>query len=150
MSATIDQVNPDHPKRILVVASNPAMSGQTGWPIGFWWAELSHPYWEFIEHGYRVDIVSPEGGELRRRSLERPAGRVGLLRRGPDQARLHPFRRRMTLWWRRRSPLPTWTVDYYDAVFMVGGQAPMYTFYKDSRVHELAVSDSMSRGRSRP
>ena len=26
-------------KRILILASNPAVSEQTGWPIGFWWAE---------------------------------------------------------------------------------------------------------------
>jgi hypothetical protein len=28
-------------RRILLLASNPAVSGQTGWPIGFWWAELT-------------------------------------------------------------------------------------------------------------
>ncbi|MEZ4630821.1 MAG: hypothetical protein R2880_08960 [Deinococcales bacterium] len=32
--------------------------------IGFWWAELSHPYWEFSEKGYQVEIRSPRGGEL--------------------------------------------------------------------------------------
>ena len=32
------------------------------------------------------------------------------------------------------------SVDDYVAVFMVGGQAPMYTFYQDERVHDLAVS----------
>jgi hypothetical protein len=26
----------------VIVASNPAVSEQTGWPIGFWWAELAH------------------------------------------------------------------------------------------------------------
>jgi len=29
-------LNPDKPKRILIVASNHAISKQTGWPIGFW------------------------------------------------------------------------------------------------------------------
>ena len=61
MTGTVDLLTS---RRILLLASNPAISGQTGWPIGFWWAELSHPYWEFTEHGYDVDIVSPEGGEL--------------------------------------------------------------------------------------
>jgi len=41
-------------------------SKQTGWPIGFWWSELTHPYWEFVEHGYKVDIFSPDGGNWRR------------------------------------------------------------------------------------
>ena len=53
MSGAIDILNPDNPKRVLVLASNPAVSEQTGWPIGFWWSELTHPYWEFVEHGYR-------------------------------------------------------------------------------------------------
>jgi putative intracellular protease/amidase len=51
-------------KQVAIVASNPAVSKQTGWPIGFWWSELTHPYWEFTEHGYKVDIYSPEGGKL--------------------------------------------------------------------------------------
>lgn len=42
MSADLNVVNPNSPKRVLMVASNPAISKQTGWPIGFWWGELSH------------------------------------------------------------------------------------------------------------
>ncbi len=30
--------------KILMVASSPSVSPQTGWPIGFWAAELTHPY----------------------------------------------------------------------------------------------------------
>jgi hypothetical protein len=53
MSAAIDILSPEKPKHIAIVASNPSVSKQTGWPIGFWWSELSHPYWEFVEHGYK-------------------------------------------------------------------------------------------------
>jgi hypothetical protein len=42
-----------------MVASNPAVSEQTGWPIGYWWAELSHPFLEFTERGYNVDMSLP-------------------------------------------------------------------------------------------
>jgi putative intracellular protease/amidase len=62
MSGAIDIQAPA--KRILLVASNPSVSEQTGWPIGFWWAELTHPYWEFVERGYEVTIASPQGGAL--------------------------------------------------------------------------------------
>ena len=62
MTATID-IN-GRPKRVLMVASNPSTSDQTGWPIGFWWAELTHPYWEFTERGYEVTVASPDGGAL--------------------------------------------------------------------------------------
>ena len=50
--------------KILMVASSPAVSQQTGWPIGFWAAELTHPLWVFQESGYEVDLVSTEGGAL--------------------------------------------------------------------------------------
>lgn len=43
--------------------SNPAKSTTTGWPVGFWWSELTHPYFHFTEAGYEVEAFSPDGGE---------------------------------------------------------------------------------------
>src|SRR5215467_13172904 len=71
-SASIDIFNPNKPKRVAIVASNPSVSKQTGWPIGFWWSELTHPYWEFTERGYKVDIYSPDGGKLQADSWSDP------------------------------------------------------------------------------
>jgi ABC-type sugar transport system substrate-binding protein len=42
--------------KILMIASNKSTSPTTGWPIGVWYAELTHPYWAFVEAGYSVDI----------------------------------------------------------------------------------------------
>ena len=53
MSGSIDILNPDKPKRVVNIASNPTASKQTEWPIGFWWAELTHPYFELTERGYQ-------------------------------------------------------------------------------------------------
>ena len=72
MSASIDVRNPEKPKRVAIIASNPATSKQTGWPIGFWWGELTHPYWEFVENGYQVEIFSPDGGKLQGDSWSDP------------------------------------------------------------------------------
>jgi putative intracellular protease/amidase len=47
-------------KRVLLIAANSDVSPTTGWPIGFWWAELTHPYWTFAEAGYDIDIASPK------------------------------------------------------------------------------------------
>jgi putative intracellular protease/amidase len=44
-------------------ADQPAVSTTTGWPVGFWWAELSHPYFKFTEVGYEVEVFSPNGGK---------------------------------------------------------------------------------------
>lgn len=59
MSANINVTNTDAKKKILLVAANPSMSTVTQWPVGFWWAELTHPYWAFTEAGYDVEIRSP-------------------------------------------------------------------------------------------
>jgi putative intracellular protease/amidase len=122
--------------RVLIVASNPSVSAQTGWPIGFWWAELTHPYWEFTEHGYEVDIASPDGGRIEADVWSDPRHESGysahdLLSLGFLNSAKHAALLDKTV------PLADVTLDGYDAVFLVGGQGPMYTFYEDARVHEL-------------
>jgi putative intracellular protease/amidase len=64
-------------KRVLIIAANPGVSPTTGWPVGFWWAELTHPYWVFSEAGYKVDIVSPKGGDLATDSYSDPEDESG-------------------------------------------------------------------------
>ena len=65
------------PKKVALVASNPATSPTTGWPVGFWWAELTHPYWEFLERGFEVGVYSPDGGELQGDKLSDPRDASG-------------------------------------------------------------------------
>jgi putative intracellular protease/amidase len=139
MSASIDVLNPQNPKRVAIVASNPSVSQQTGWPIGFWWSELTHPFWEFHEHGYQVDIYSPEGGKLEADNWSDPRdpskySADDLISLGficsPEHANLVENTR----------PISGLKQEDYDALLLVGGQGPMYTFYDDPRTHELASS----------
>src|SRR4030081_796569 len=58
----LNPVNRKNPKRVAIVISNPVVSTTTNWPVGFWWSELSHPYFRFTELGYQAEIFSPEGG----------------------------------------------------------------------------------------
>jgi putative intracellular protease/amidase len=127
------------PKRVVILASNPAVSGQTGWPIGFWWAELTHPYWEFTQRGYEVDVASPDGGRLDADSWSDPRDESGysaddLLSLGFINSPAH-----MKLV-EQSTPLAEVSVDDYDAILLVGGQGPMYTFSDDERVHRLLAS----------
>ena len=69
MSGAIDVLNPDKPKRVLMLASNPAVSEQTGWPIGFWWAELTHPVLGVRRARVRGRRREPRGREARRRQV---------------------------------------------------------------------------------
>jgi putative intracellular protease/amidase len=64
MSVNINHASTGRAKRILMIAANASTSTVTGWPVGFWWSELTHPYWVFTEAGYEVEIRSPDGGRL--------------------------------------------------------------------------------------
>jgi len=138
MSGAIDVTNPDKPKRVALIASNASVSKQTGWQIGFWWAELTHPYCEFVEHGYRVDICSPDGGKLQADSWSDPRDKAKLMAddlislgfiHSPQHAALIE----------NSKPISQVKAADYDAILFVGGQGPMYTFHDNDRVHKLAA-----------
>src|SRR5262245_21091649 len=136
MQKVIHTLNPDKPKNLLILASNAAVSQQTGWPIGFWWAELTHPYWEFVEHGYEVEIASPEGGKLEGDRWSDPRDESGysaddLISLGFINSTAHA---KLVA---HSKPLADVRVDEYDALLALGGQGPMYTFYRTDAVHTL-------------
>jgi putative intracellular protease/amidase len=138
VSAAIDVLHPERPKKVLIVASNPAISPETGWPVGFWWAELTHPYWEFVERGYEVTIASPDGGALRADGFSDPEDESGysahdLISLGFKKSRVHAALLEST------PRLDGLELANFDALFLVGGQGPMVTFYRDERVHRLVV-----------
>jgi putative intracellular protease/amidase len=139
MSAAVDILNPERPKRIVIVASNPAVSDQTGWPIGFWWAELAHPYWEFTEHGYAVDVASPDGGALQADSWSDPRDESGYSAEDLISLGFINSPKHLKLV-EESKPLAEVRADDYDGVLLVGGQGPMYTFFSDERVHAQLTS----------
>lgn len=65
-------INAGARKRVAMVLSNPAVSTTTGWPVGFWWSELTHPYYEFGEAGCEVEIFSPNGGKCEADAMSDP------------------------------------------------------------------------------
>jgi putative intracellular protease/amidase len=145
MSGTVDILNPDTPKKILIVASNPSTSEITGWPIGFWWSELTHSYWEFIENGFQVTIASPNGGELQADSWSDPADSSGysaydLISGGFKNSPEHMNLVRNSLALTKVNP------SEYSAIFLVGGQGPMYTFYNNPKILEF-VSEFYEAGK---
>jgi putative intracellular protease/amidase len=137
-SASIDVSNPDRPKRVAIIASNPSVSSQTGWPIGFWWTELTHPYWEFTEHGYKVDIYSPDGGKLQGDGLSDPRDKDKLMADDLISLGFICSPEHLVLV-ENSKPIGQLKGNDYDAVLFIGGEGPMYTFYNDDRVHQLAA-----------
>ena len=135
----------DSAKKILMVVSNPAVSGQTGWPIGFWWGELTHPYWEFVQAGYDVTIASPEGGALAADAYSDPEDASGYS--ATDFVSLgfkHSPQHKGLI--ENTAKLSDVNLDDFDAIFFVGGQGPMYTFRGNPDV-EAAVRNMYEAGK---
>lgn len=125
-------------KRVAIVLSNPAVSTTTGWPVGFWWAELSHPYFHFTEAGYEVELFSPNGGTCEPDAMSDPEDASqwqaeDVISRGykhdPEFIKLV----------QDTKPVSAIDVDSFDAVLVAGGQGPMFTFEQSEELHRRFV-----------
>ena len=125
------------PKRVLIVVANPSTSTTLGWPVGFWGAELTHPYYELTERGVEVTIASPAGGPVEMDSLSDP--------RDPSEWSAEDL---ITMGFvntpalvellRDTPRLADLDLDEYDAIMVAGGQSPMFTF-RDNEVLKEAI-----------
>jgi putative intracellular protease/amidase len=125
--------------KILMVASSPTVSAQTKWPIGFWAAELTHPLRVFQEAGYEVDLVSTDGGALMMDAYSNPTDASGysahdVITLGYLQKQ--DFKDMLT----HTKKISEVSHNGYAAIFLVGGQGPMYTFKGNKILQQLFVS----------
>lgn len=124
--------------KILMVASSPSVSQQTGWPIGFWVAELTHPLRVFQEAGYEVTLASTEGGKLEMDSYSNPTDASGYS--AHDVISLGYMQQAWFKEMLENTPkLTDVNASDYDAIFLVGGQGPMYTFRGNAALEKLFV-----------
>lgn len=125
--------------KILMVASSPSTSTQTGRPIGFWAAELTHPLRVFQEAWYEVELVSTEGGDLMMDSYSNPTDAswysahdvitLGYMQQDSFNAML-----------KNTKKLTEVETGDFDAIFLVWWQWPMYTFRGNKDLEKLFVS----------
>jgi putative intracellular protease/amidase len=125
--SNLNPVNPDKPKRAAIVISNPAVSTSTGWPVGFWWSELTHPYYAFTDAGWEVDVYSPQGGKCDWDAMSDPEDESqwqaeDVISRGYKH---DPAFRALVETTKKVDDL---NVDVYDVLVVAGGQGPMFTF----------------------
>ncbi len=127
------------PKRIAIVLANPAVSTTTGWPVGFWWAELTHPYYVFTEHGYDVELFSPNGGTCEADAMSDPSDASGYSASDLiSQGFIHtPALRALVNTTKRVADLD---VAAFDAIVVAGGQAPMFTFEQATALQQKFVA----------
>jgi putative intracellular protease/amidase len=115
------------PKHVLIVVANPAIATTVGWPVGFWGAELTHPYYELTERGVEVTIASPSGGKVAMDTLSDPRDpskwsandliTMGFVNTPELMALLE-----------RTPKLGDLKLDAYDALMVAGGLSPMWTY----------------------
>lgn len=131
--------NKNKPKRVAIVIANPAVSTTTGWPVGFWWSELTHPYYAFHEAGYEVEIFSPAGGACVADGMSDPRDASGysasdLISMGfihtPRLAALVDATK----------PASEIDVARFDAIVVAGGQAPMFSYERATALHQKFVA----------
>jgi putative intracellular protease/amidase len=122
-------------KHILMVVANPTVSTTLGWPVGFWAAELAHPYYEFSQVGFDITVASPNGGKVEVDGLSDP--------RDPSKWSIDDILSLGFLTSPLTAPLLENTpklrdLDWskYDALVMAGGQSPMFSYRDNADVHD--------------
>ncbi|MEC3874173.1 alpha/beta fold hydrolase [Chryseobacterium salviniae] len=127
------QHNAGNNGKILMIASNPSVSKTTGWPIGVWYAELTHPYWVFNEAGYTVDIASLNGGEIIFDGFSDPEDESKYAAFDYISLGFKKDPNKMALT-KNTLKLSSVNPNDYKAIFVCGGQGPMYTMYKNPEI----------------
>lgn len=123
-------------KRIVFAVSNEVNPGPAGFPVGFWLAELAHPFWAFQQRGYQITLASPDGGRVVHDNMSDPEGgrfgppadflSVGFKRSPRVQHLLEGTRK-----------LSEIQVEDFDSIFVIGGLGPMLTFADNAELHKL-------------
>jgi putative intracellular protease/amidase len=145
MTAVNEQIVADHhmrvdavsskPKKVLIVVANPTTATTVGWPVGFWGAELTHPYYELKERGVEVTIASPDGGKVQMDALSDPRDEskwssedlvtMGFVNTPELMALLEDTPKLADL-----------DLAEYDAIMVAGGLAPMFSFRNNEQLHD--------------
>ena len=104
--------------------------------IGFWLAELTHPFWHFSERGAQVDIASPSGGKIKPDPTSNPYSKdsweandivsKGFLSDSGLSGRLDTT-----------IPLKDVHPEDYDAVHVVGGGGAAVDLFPDDHVARI-------------
>ena len=128
-------VNVRKKKRVAIVLSNPAVSPSTGWPIGFWWSELTHPFYVMSEAGYDIEIFSPNGGKCEPDALSDPRDASGYSSSDLISMGFLSTPRLLALI-ETTKPVSEIAVAQFDAILVAGGQGPMVTMESAQALHK--------------
>jgi putative intracellular protease/amidase len=130
--------NKSKPKRVAIVIANPATSSTTGWPVGFWWSELTHPYHAFHEAGYEVEVFSTAGGKCEADGMSDPRDASGYSASDLiSMGFIHTASLAALV--ENTKPVSELRAASFDAIVVAGGQAPMFSFEGATELHRKFV-----------
>ena len=131
-------VNSSRRKRVAIVISNPAVSTTTGWPVGFWWSELTHPYFRFTEQGYEVEVFSPKGGKCEPDAMSDPRDPSGYS--SSDLISMGFIATpKLAASVENTKNVSEIDVNQFDGIVVAGGQGPMFTYEGATDLHKKFV-----------
>lgn len=136
-SVAEDKTEPQE-KKVLIVVANQVTAPTVGWPVGFWAAELTHPYHELEQAGYKVEIASPDGGEVFTDAYSDPRHESGysahdFVSLGFLESPKHSALLKNT------TALSSIDAKDYAAIIVAGGQSPMFTFRENQTLQSLLL-----------
>ena len=116
-----------HGGRVVIVASNATVYGDTDLPTANHFGEIAAAYDVFVKAGYTVDIVSPEGGP------------VNISYLSSADATTKPYLRDAEFWYRLNHTRKAADVraEDYAAVYFPGGGAAMFGVADNPDVQRL-------------
>jgi putative intracellular protease/amidase len=125
-------------EKVLIVLTSHTELGNTGKKTGFWLPELTHPYYEFIEAGYTVDVASIEGGmaPLDSKAFEEE----------DEYHQIFLNDAQLMAKVMRSIPLANINPDDYQAVLYSGGSGPMWDFPNNPDINRISRSIYENKG----
>lgn len=118
-------------EKVLIVLTSHTELGDTGKTTGFWLPELTHPYYDFVEAGYAVDIASISGGSAPvdpKSFTEHDEFNEVFLNDAELMSRVI-----------RSLPLASINPNEYRAVMFAGGSGPMWDFPGNKHISRISA-----------
>ncbi len=115
---------------VLFVLTSHSMMGDTDKKTGAFLEEIAVPYYEFINSGYNVEIVSIAGGDV---PLD-PGGVTDI--KSPESKRFLKDKEAMKKIVNTKS-IDTVNPDKYDAIFLPGGHGTMWDLPNSKKLGEI-------------
>ena len=124
-----DEINQN---KILIILTSHTELSESKEKTGFWFEEMSTPYYEFKDRGFEVDIASIKGGKVEADPASIDRGINSVERFMKDEVAMAKI----------ESSIAITDLDSqgYQAVFLSGGHGTMWDFYPNAELDKLLES----------